>query len=346
MQQITNISSTAYDDAYRTMLEKCSEFLIPVLRELFGEPFTGNERVMLSQNELFITGADGSTVERVTDSSFLVSGRNADKRYHIECQSSPDKSILIRLFEYDSQIALDGSVLEGERLIVEFPRTALIYLRSNADTPDEMTVEVKAPDGQSVIYGVPVLKTQRYSLEELFEKNLFFLLPFYSFCYEKELPQIDRDEKKRKKLADVYRGMRIRLDELCETKQINEYQKYEVIHAARLVMDKLMVKYPKTRKEVYEVMGGKVIESEADRILQRGMEKGMRQGVEQGMRQGVEQGIRQGVQQGVQQGVKQGIRQMIEKMLRNDKTPEQIAEFCGYELEEVLAVQEELLQKA
>lgn len=330
MPKITTVSSTAYDDAYRTLLEKCSTLILPVLRELFGEQFTGDETVILSQNELFITGADGNTAERITDSSFVVAGRNIEKRYHIECQSRPDKTILIRLFEYDSQIALDGSRLEGERLIVEFPRTALIYLRSNADTPDEMTVEMRAPNGRSVIYGVPVLKTQKYGLEELFEKDLLFLLPFYSFCYEKQLPQIDRDEEKRRSLADVYRGMRIRLDELCEREQLNEYQKYEIIHASRLVLDKLMQKYPKTRKEVYEVMGGKVIESEADRILQRGIEKGMQRGVEKG----------------VQQGMKRGIHQMIEKMLRNEKTPEQIAEFCGYELSEVLAVQEEMLQKA
>ena len=33
---------------------------------------------------------------------------------------------------------------------------------------------------------------------------------------------------------------------------------------------------------------------------------------------------------------------VIEKMFKNGKTPEQIADFCGYELEEILAVQEKL----
>lgn len=39
MQQ-TNVSATAYDDAYRTMLEKCSSLILPVLSELFGEAFS------------------------------------------------------------------------------------------------------------------------------------------------------------------------------------------------------------------------------------------------------------------------------------------------------------------
>lgn len=317
MQEITNILSTAYDDAYRTILEKCSILMLPVLRELFGEDFTGDEQIILNQNELFIRKADGSAVERITDSSFQVLGRHIARHYHIECQCRPDETILIRLFEYDSQIALDHSVLKGHRLTVEFPRTALIYLRCNADTPDEMTIEVKAPNGQSVTYGVPVLKIQKYSLKELFEKELLFLLPFYGFCYEKQLPEIDRDEGKRKNLVDVYRSIRIRLDELCESKQLNEYQKYELIHTSRLVLGRLMEKYPKTRKEVYDVMGGKVIESEADRILKQGMK----------------------------QGKYQAIRESIEKMLGSGKMPEQIAEFCGYELSEVMAVQEEMLQR-
>ena len=50
MQQITNVSVTAYDDAYRTMLEKCSSLILPVLSEFFGEAFTGNETVTLNQN--------------------------------------------------------------------------------------------------------------------------------------------------------------------------------------------------------------------------------------------------------------------------------------------------------
>lgn len=338
MQEITNISSTAYDDAYRTLLEKCSMFMLPVLRELFDEDFTGDEQIILNQNELFIRKPDGSEVERITDSSFQVLGRHIARHYHIECQSRPDKTILIRLFEYDSQIALDHSALKDNCLTVEFPRTALIYLRSSPRTPDEMMLEIKVPNGESVIYGVPVLKIQKYSLKELFEKELLFLLPFYGFCYEKQLPEIDRNEERRKHLADVYRSIRIRLDELCESKQLNEYQKYELIHASRLVLGRLMEKYPKTRKEVYDVMGGKVIESEADRILNQGMRQGMQQGMQQGMKQGMKQGM--------QQGRCQAIRESIEKMLGSGKTPDQIAEFCGYELTEVLAVQEEMLQNA
>ena len=35
------ISKTAYDDAFRTLLNDCSELIIPVVNEVFGEHYTG-----------------------------------------------------------------------------------------------------------------------------------------------------------------------------------------------------------------------------------------------------------------------------------------------------------------
>ena len=66
-------------------------------------------------------------------------------------------------------------------------------------------------------------------------------------------------------------------------------------------------------------MGGKVVECEADWILQRGIEQGLKQGLEQGRSQ------------------------LIENMLKNKKTPEEIAEFCGFEIQEIENVQKKML---
>ena len=76
-----------------------------------------------------------------------------------------------------------------------------------------------------------------------------------------------------------------------------------------------MERYPNVRKEVLDVMGGKVVECEVDRILERGIE----------------------------QGVEQGRSQLIENMLYNKKTPEEIAAFCNCDLQEVKEVQKKML---
>ena len=73
-------------------------------------------------------------------------------------------------------------------------------------------------------------------------------------------------------------------------------------------------------------MGGKVVECEVDRILERGRK----------------QGIEQGIEQGVEQGVELGRSQLIENMLNNKKTPAEIAEFCNCGLKEITEVQKKM----
>ncbi len=80
---------------------------------------------------------------------------------------------MIRFFEYDSQIALDDGEVIRHHLKVTFPHSAVLYLLHNSQTPDALTVEISTPGG-SVTYEIPVLKTQKYSIEEIFENTCCF----------------------------------------------------------------------------------------------------------------------------------------------------------------------------
>lgn len=85
------MSSTPYDDVFRTLLTDCTELMIPVVNEIFHTDYTGNEKIRLLQNEHFIQMPDGSKQERITDSSFEIMSDNTcnikcTKRYHIEYQ--------------------------------------------------------------------------------------------------------------------------------------------------------------------------------------------------------------------------------------------------------------------
>ena len=99
--------NTPYDDVFRTLLTDCTALIIPVVNELFHTSYTGKETIHLLQNEHFIKLPDGSEQERITDSSFEILGRER-KRYHVECQSTEDGSMIVRMFEYDTQLALEN----------------------------------------------------------------------------------------------------------------------------------------------------------------------------------------------------------------------------------------------
>ena len=268
----TNVN-TPYDDVFRTLLTDCSSLIIPVVNEIFHENYTGEETVTLKENELFLKQPDGGGEKRITDSSFVISGSGAGRHYHIECQSTPDGTMLIRMYEYDCQMALkEGEYREG-MLEVNFPHSAVLYLRHTRNTPDELTIKVNTPGG-SISYGVPAMKVQSYGIETIFEKKLLFLLPFYIFAYEKQLPELEADREKRKQLRERYAHITARLDGLCEKGELDEYTKKAICQMAEKVVESLAAKYEGGRKEVMDVMGGKVLDYEAKMILLRGREEG------------------------------------------------------------------------
>jgi flagellar biosynthesis/type III secretory pathway protein FliH len=103
------------------------------------------------------------------------------------------------------------------------------------------------------------------------------------------------------------------------------------------------------KKEVKKmtVFSAAIAERSRERGMQQGIEQGMQRGIERGMRQGIERGMQQGIERGMQQGIERGLEQgraeFIRAMLRNDKSPEAIAEFCNIDLAEVKQVEEAML---
>lgn len=174
------MDNTPYDDVFRTLLTDCTELMIPVVNEIFHTDYTGKETICLLQNEHFIKMPNGSEQERITDSSFEIIRKETSpelqiqrKRYHIECQSTEDGSMIIRMFEYDVQLALENKEMTADTLTVRFPDSAIVSLRHSKNTPEVMTVKVQTPGGR-ISYTVPVLKVKRYTINELFEKSYFF----------------------------------------------------------------------------------------------------------------------------------------------------------------------------
>ncbi len=134
-----------YDGVFRTILNDRRKLIIPVINEIFNESYTGEEEIRFFPNEHFMDQQDEADRERITDTNFTVYG-NTPKKYHIECESSlPDGKIMIRLLEYDAQIALDEGEIMKETLVVTFPNTAVLYLRAYKKTPDKMKYVIITP---------------------------------------------------------------------------------------------------------------------------------------------------------------------------------------------------------
>ena len=216
-------------------------------------------------NEHFIDQQDEADRERITDTNFTIFGK-IPKKYHIECESSlPDGKITIRLFEYDAQIALDEGEVTEETLTVTFPNTAVLYLRTYKKTPDKMKYVIITPGG-TVQYDVPIMKVQTYSLDDIFEKRLLMLIPFYIFSHEKGFPEYNSNEQKLAVLKAEYQEILKRLDELEQQGVIGAFDKRTIIELSGDVIKEIAQKYENVQKGVGDIMGGALIETSARRL--------------------------------------------------------------------------------
>ncbi len=238
------------------------------------------------------------------------------KKYHIECESSlPDGKITIRLFEYDAQIALDEGEVTEETLTVTFPNTAVLYLRTYKKTPDKMKYVIVTPGG-TVQYDVPIMKVQAYTLDDIFEKGLLILIPFYIFSHEKSFPEYNSNEQKLAELKAEYQKILERLDELEQQDVIGAFDKRTIIELSSDVIKEIAQKYENVQKGVGDIMGGALIETSARTILN--------------------QGITQGINQGRSLGISETKKKTALRMLKMEKyTIEEIAECSDLSVEEV-----------
>ncbi len=102
------------------------------------------------------------------------------------CQSNPDNTMAIRMFEYGMEIALERARKKKDYLHVDLPESAVIYLRHTKNTPDSLTVEVRSPKGDTLTYESKVIKVQEYTKDVIFRKKLLMYLPFYVMRYEND----------------------------------------------------------------------------------------------------------------------------------------------------------------
>ena len=120
-------NNTIFDDVFRTMLEKMPELIIPLINEVFGTDYPADIPIEQQRNEHHT-----KTGEKITDSRLKI----ADKVYHIECQSTSDAEMVIRMIEYDFAIGIEHAEKQGRRYRIEFPKSCVLFLRSSGNTPD------------------------------------------------------------------------------------------------------------------------------------------------------------------------------------------------------------------
>jgi len=256
-------SSTIFDDVFRTMLEKMPQLAVPLINEVFGTSYPEDVKIIQKRNE-----HQTKKGRIITDSHLLI----ANRIYHIECQSTDDSTMVIRMIEYDFAISLEQVQKENGRYRMYFPQSCVLYLRG-IKKRDAISVEIVMPNGGTVEYTVPVVQVQEFTCDDMLRKRLLFLLPYHVIKYEQE-KDLDTDSEKWKEFLDECKKIESYLEENFLEKG-NEKSYRDMIELIIRIADHVFRDNEKVRKGFGDVMGGKVLELESDKLIQRGIEQGI-----------------------------------------------------------------------
>ena len=270
----------AYDDAFRTMEAECDDIFIPFVNHVFEQNYTSKAIIKRKRNDHYIPNGNGGLAKKYTDSYVEIIEDGKEKRYHFECESKGyDKTLLVRFFQYDSFIASDERIFKDKyNLTVRYPRSGLLVLRSNGNPPETATITIET-DGGNVTYPIKVIKVSDYSIEEIFDKHLFLLIPFYIFNYEKELKHYEKNEKVMESLAKKYESILDKLNDAHQRGLLSALSYGVIISMIERVITRLTNGKGSFQGKVGAIMGGKVLDLPEIRAYHQGKDEGLAEGL-------------------------------------------------------------------
>lgn len=143
-------------------------------------------------------------------------------------------------------------------------------------------MKVILPNGKDFLYEVPVIRLQDYTKDEIFQKKLLMLLPFYVMKYEKEYKNIEENSERLNALTEEYQDILGKLDSALSENTRASYHR-RLVELMRKISDYMLKPHEKLKERMGSVMYGKVLELETDKIIEEAWDKGMAEGISAGM---------------------------------------------------------------
>ena len=259
-----------FDSVFKTLLQRFPMLAVALINEVFHADYAEEEVVIQGRNEYH--SLDG----KIINDAML---RIRDKIYHIECQSTSDGLMVIRMIEYDFKIALEETrnILMNELkkkpeernkepLSFQFPQSCMVCVRPGIEKEDALKLQIVMPNGEKALYEVPVVQAQNFTKEDMFQKRLLILIPFYVLRYEKDIK--DRKNEILDKLETEYEYIKKQL--IAEGNSINEPRLYyDLVVLTQRILDYVGKGNEDYKERMGNIMGGVILEMESDKIWDR-----------------------------------------------------------------------------
>ncbi len=253
--------ATIFDDVFRTLAQKIPELLIPLVNEVFHTNYPEDQEFEQLRNEHYEKHG-----KIITDSILRI-----DKHlYHIECQSNRDGNMAIRMVEYDFAIALEhSSMLDNGIFELEFPESCVLYVRNHRSMPKTHQAKIRFSDGQEIMYKIPVIMAQDYTVNSIFEKRLLVLLPYHILRHEHFLASKGEDQERVRKILKEYEIIVQRLGEYTTVREQSGLY-LELINMIKKIANHIISDGNPVKEGIGDVMGGKVLKLLSEELLEQG----------------------------------------------------------------------------
>ena len=170
-----------FDRVFKRILTLSNRAVVNFINGLFGEDFPPDSKLVYNWTE----SVKNDLEKTIADTIITVNGA---KRYHIEVEIESGGSIIVlRVFDYAYQDALKYRVAGSDRIILEFPKSKVIFLNHTKNTPDEVILELRFGEGESYEYKIPTMKFLEHSIEALDRQKMVILLPLYLLKLRREI---------------------------------------------------------------------------------------------------------------------------------------------------------------
>jgi hypothetical protein len=297
-----------YDNVFKTLKYKHKRLFIPAINKAFKKNYSLNVKVDILPTEGYLTEnetTDGSKDIEKKDNDFLI--KIGDDIYLLECQSFDDGSMAIRMVEYAFLAARQTAQWDIGYARISMPNFAVIYVKKTDKTPKKTTIEFIFPNGETVTYESDNVILNDFTKEYIMANKLFPYIPFYIARYENEIAgEGDID--------NAINDLEYFRDEMNHLHEIGELADDEFVDLKGLINTIIthITNGNKNEGRLVNVMGGVVLETESEKI--RRIERTT------------------------------VCTKTVKNMLSKGKTPEEIADLCGYDLDFVNEVAESLTQ--
>jgi hypothetical protein len=279
-----------YDGVFKELLNGFpDEDVVAFINSLFGRNYPRDSKVLRLATESHVDGE-----EKRSDMLLRV----GDGMFHVELQSSNDNSIALRVIEYSFRAAVQhGRSLSGDFLELDFPKSVVFYLRSNKNTPKELTVRLRLPDDSVAAFKIPVRRLNEYTPEELTEASKVVFAPFFPMNFEGEnLKSPEQFEKLKTSVDTIIDGIKAKKDESV----INQRTADLAVKALEGVLKNVLLHSAFDKKEVEKVM--EAVEKKYILEPLNWEEKGIKKGIKIGEARGRKEGEAKGRQEGEARG--------------------------------------------